>query len=95
MYEEGANFIHGEKREYMIEDSPDSSIVLPADGGNGNDDIALEIKCPYPDDISPDVYYKITVYYAVQLLCHMKSKDMRRCWYIIHHTVSRVLWFWN
>ena len=92
LYEEGANFIHGENREYMIEDSPDGSIVTPADGGNDNDDIALEIKCPYLDDTSLDVH-EIPVYYAVQLLCHMKSKDMKRCWY--NHTVSRVLWFWN
>ena len=80
LYEEGANFIHGESRENMIEDSPDGSIVIPAVEGDDND-IALEIKCPYPDDSTLDVHYKIPVYCAVQLLCHMKSKDMNRCWY--------------
>ena len=91
LYEEGANFIHGENREYMIEDSPDSSIVIPADGSNDNNDIALEIKCPYLDDTSLDVHYKIPVYYALQLLCHMKSKDMKRCWYTSYSEQSVVV----
>ena len=88
---EGVNFIHGENREYMIEDSPDSSIVIPADGINDNDDIALEIKCPYPDDTSLNVHYKIPVYYALQLLCHMKLKDMKRCWYTSYSEQSVVV----
>ena len=91
LYEEGVNFIHGENREYMIEDSPDSSIIIPVVGGDCNDDIALEIKCPYPDDTTLDVHYKIPVYYAVQLLCHMKSKDMNRCWYTSYSEQSVVV----
>ena len=91
LYEEGANFIHGENRENMIEDSPDGSIVILAVAGDDNDDIVLEIKCPYPDDTTLDVHYKIPVYYAVQLLSHMKSKDMNRCWYTSYSEQSVVV----
>ena len=51
----------------------------------------MEIKCPYPDDTTLDVHYKIPVYYAVQLLCHMKSKDMNRCWYTPYSEQSVVV----
>ena len=75
LYEEGANVIHGENRENMIEDSTDGSIVIPAVGGDDNNDVALKIKCPYPDDSTLDVHYKISIYYAVQLLCHMNAYE--------------------
>ena len=83
LYEEGANFIDGENRKCMIENSPDGSIVIPADGGNDNDDIALEIKCPYPDDTSLDVYYKIPVYYAVVIVSHEVERYEKMLVYII------------
>ena len=44
-----------------------------------------------PDDTTLDVHYKIPVYYAVQLLCHMKLKDMSRCWYTSYSEQSVVV----
>ena len=80
LYEEGANFIDAEHRKFMLEDSPDKFISVLHEGEHMNaedfllQDIFLELKCPYPDENVIGVHYKIPLYYALQLLCHMKAK---------------------
>ena len=74
LYEKGANFIDGDIRKYLIENSPDGFIMIPNNfdmNGNASRDIALEIKCPFPNDYAIPVHYNVPVYYAMQLLIHM------------------------
>ena len=94
LYEEGANFINGDIRKYLIEDSPDGFIMIPNNfdiDGNVSRDIALEIKCPFPNDYAIPVHYTVPAYYATQLLIHMKAKDINKAWYASHSEQSTVL----
>ena len=91
LYEEGANFIDGDIRKYLIEDSPDGFIMIPDNfdmDGNVSRDIALEIKCPFPNDYAIPVHYSVPVYYATQLLIHLKAKDVKKAWYVSHSEQS-------
>ena len=93
LYEEGANFIDGDIRKYLIEDSPDGFIMIPDnfDTGDVSKDVALEIKCPFPNDYALPVHYSVPVYCAMQLLIHMKAKDVKKAWYVSHSEQSTVL----
>ena len=78
LFEEGLHFIHGITRQHMLEVSPDGLIQKP---GNELDKITIEIKCPYPDDNNLSVHYSISVYYTIQLLCHMAVTGTKVVWY--------------
>ena len=87
LLEQCPHFIHGEKRRDMLEISPDGFIALPKDGfentfGMVNENLATEIKCPFPQENCLPVHYKIPVYYACQLLSIMKVKEINKIWYI-------------
>ena len=49
--------------------------------GNELDKIAIEIKCPYPDDNNLPVHCSIPVYYTMQLLCHVAVTGAKVVWY--------------
>ena len=51
----------------------------------------LELKCPYPVENTMCVHYNIPVYYALQLLCQMKVKNMQKCWYVSYSSDSVVV----
>ena len=78
LFEEGPHFIEGVTRQNMLEVSPDGLIQKD---GNELDKIALEMKCPYPDDNNLPVHYTIPVYYTIQVLCHMAVTGAKVVWY--------------
>ena len=87
LLEQGPHFIHGGKRRDMLEISPDGFIAMPKDGienafGMVNENLAIEIKCPFPQENCLAVHYKIPVYCAYQLLSIMKVKEINKMWYI-------------
>ena len=71
----------------MLEISPDGFIAVPKDGIENafrmiNENLAIEIKCPFPQENCLPVHYKIPVYYACKLLSIMKVKEINKIWYI-------------
>ena len=84
-FEEGAYFIDGDMCKQMLEISPDGFICVEVDEHSVLKDvlgdIAVEIKCSYPNESQVTVHYKIPVYYGIQLLCHMTVKKVKRAWY--------------
>ena len=90
LLEQGTHFIHGEKRRDMLEISPDRFIAMPKvygvenAFGMVNENLAIEIKCPFPQENCLPVRYKIPVYYACQLLSIMKVKEINKIWYILY-----------
>ena len=93
LYEEGENFIDGRVRHFMLEDTPDGFICTEDDESHGNNtgDIAPEIKCLYPDEAKVTVHYKVPVYCVLQLLCHMKAKNVMKAWYASYSEQSVVI----
>jgi hypothetical protein len=93
LFEESSHFINGEHKSKLLEVSPDGYIKVPSDlsslGGNRN--IALEIKCPFPNTNNLPNHYSIPVYYTIQLLCEMKSRGVDKCWYVSYNESSVVL----
>ena len=86
LLEQGMHFIHGEKRRDMLEISPDGFIAMPKDGIENafemvNENLAIEIKCLFPQENCLLVHYKIPVYCACQLLSIMKVKEINKIWY--------------
>ena len=47
-----------------------------------SENLAIEVKCPFPQENSLPVHYKIPVYYACQLFSIMKIKEINKIWYI-------------
>ena len=87
LLEQGAHFIHGDTCKDMLKISPDGFVAMPKDGienafGMVNENLAIEIKCLYPQENCVPVHYKIPVYYACQLLSVMKVKETNKIWYI-------------
>ena len=87
LLEQGPHFIHGDNRRDMLEISPDGFIAMPKDGienafGMVNENLAIEVRCPFPQENSIPEHYKIPVYYACQLLSVMKVKEINKIWYI-------------
>ena len=88
LFEEGPHFIDGVTRQNMLEVSLDGLIQKDS---NELDKIALEIKCPYPDDNNLPVHYTILVYYTIQVLCHMAVTGAKGVWYTSLSDKSTVL----
>ena len=65
LFEEGAYFIDGNVHKEMLEISPDGFICVEVDEHSVLKDvigdIAVEIKCSYPNDSQVTVHYKIPV----------------------------------
>ena len=76
-------------KKNILEVSPDSYIKIPPEANL--EGIALELKCPYPNDLMPTVHYSIPVHYTIQLLCHMVVKQVKYAWYGSYSKQSMVV----
>ena len=96
LLEQGPHFIHGDNQKDMLEISPDGFIAMPKNGmenalGDVTENLAIEIKCPFPQENCLPVHYKIPVYYVCQLLSVMKVKEINKIWYISYCKESTVV----
>ena len=96
LLEQGPHFIHGNVCRDMLEILLDGYIAVAKDGmenafGDEQTSLAIEIKCPYPQENCLPVHYKIWVYYACQSLSVMKVKELERMWYISYYKESTVV----
>ena len=71
----------------MLEVTPDGFITMPKDGIENafrmiKENLAIEIKCPFPQENCLPVHYKIPVYSTCQLVSVMKVKEINKIWYI-------------
>ena len=80
LLEHGPHFIHGDNRRDMLEISPDGFIAMPQNGientfGMVNENLAIEVKCSFPQENSLPVHYKIPVYYMSTVEHHESQRN--------------------
>ena len=69
LLEQGPHFIHNDTWKDMLEVSSDGFITMSKDGienafGMVNENLGIEIKCPFLQESCLPVHYKIPVYFA-------------------------------
>ena len=102
LYEVGAYVKDGDVIPKLLVDSPDGFIKIDHNPTSRNccepdilnirgDNIALELKSPYPQPEKVPVHYSVPRWYVLQILIHMFVTDSKYAWYGCCGTKSVVL----
>ena len=102
LYEVGAYVKDGDVIPKLLVDSPDGFIKIDHNPSSRNccepdifhirgDNIALELKSPYPQPEKIPVHYSVPRWYVLQILIHMHVTDSEYAWYGCCGTKSVVL----
>ena len=102
LYEVGAYVKDGDVIPKLLVDSPDGFIKIDHNPTSRNccepdilnihgDNIALELKSPYPQPEKIPVHYSVPRWYVLQILIHMFVTDSEYAWYGCCGTKSVVL----
>ena len=102
LYEVGAYVKDGDVIPKLLVDSPDGFIKIDHNPTSRNccepdilnicdDNIALELKSPYPQPEKIPIHYSVPRWYVLQILIHMFVTDSEYAWYGCCGTKSVVL----
>ena len=95
--DDGANFIHGNIRQRLLEVSTDGFIkcskhpdeeICSSPLNLQHQNSIVEVKCPFPNDYNVPIHYNLPEHCVTQILAGMCVKGVQKCIYISHTSGS-------